>query len=113
MSETFRHVDRDQTIVFGAGALDAAGELIGDGYTLLTTARAAGSAPALVERAASVVHVPAGPGGGVGAHLRRGRERERRRGPGRGPGRPRGTAAGPPGRPGAGAAGAPAPSAAG
>jgi alcohol dehydrogenase class IV len=70
MSETFRHVDRDQTIVFGAGALDAAGDLIGDGYTLLTTARAAGSAPALVERAAGVVHVPAGPVDAVAADLR-------------------------------------------
>jgi alcohol dehydrogenase class IV len=70
MSEAFRHVDRDQTIVFGAGALDAAGDLIGAGYTLLTTARAAGSAPALVERAASVVHVPAGPVDAVAADLR-------------------------------------------
>ena len=70
MNEAFRHVDRDQTIVFGAGALDAAGDLIGDGYTLLTTARAAGSAPALVERAAGVVHVPAGLVDAVAADLR-------------------------------------------
>src|SRR5829696_9589647 len=70
MSEVFRHVDRDQTIVFGAGALEAADDLLGDGYTLLTTARAAGSAPALAERAAAVVHVPAGLVDVVAAELR-------------------------------------------
>jgi alcohol dehydrogenase class IV len=70
MSETFRHVDRDQTIVFGPGALDAAGELLGEGYTLLTTARASASAPGLAERAAYVVHVPAGLVDAVAADLR-------------------------------------------
>jgi alcohol dehydrogenase class IV len=60
MSEAFRHVDRERTIVFGAGALDDAADLLGEGYTLLTTARASGSAPGLAERAAAVVHVPAG-----------------------------------------------------
>src|SRR4051794_13691301 len=70
MSETFRHVDRDQTIVFGAGALDQAADLIGDGYTLLTTARASAPAPGLAERAAHVVHVPGGPVDGVAADLR-------------------------------------------
>jgi alcohol dehydrogenase class IV len=70
MSEAFRHVDRDQTIVFGAGALDAARDLLDDGYTLLTTARAAGSAPGLVECAADVVHVPAGLIDVIAAELR-------------------------------------------
>ena len=60
MTEAFRHTDAARTIVFGAGALDAAADLIGDGYTLLTTARAAGSAPVVAERAAAVVHVPGG-----------------------------------------------------
>ena len=60
MTGAFRHTDAARTIVFGAGALDAAGDLLGDGYTLLTTARAAGSAPVVAERAAAVVHVPGG-----------------------------------------------------
>ena len=60
MTEAFRHTDAARTIVFGAGALDAAADLLGDGYTLLTTARAAGSAPLVAERAAAVVHVPGG-----------------------------------------------------
>lgn len=58
--EPFRHVDRDQTIVFGPGALAAADDLLGEGYTLLTTERARGDAPALAERAGAVVLVPAG-----------------------------------------------------
>jgi alcohol dehydrogenase class IV len=60
MSEAFRHVDRARTIVFGAGALEDAADLLGDGYTLLTTRRAAAAAPGLAERAGAVVHVPAG-----------------------------------------------------
>jgi maleylacetate reductase len=70
MSEAFRHIDRDQTIVFGADALDAAADLIRDGFTLLTTARAAGSAPGLSERAGAVVHVPSGPVDLVAAQIR-------------------------------------------
>ena len=54
MSDVFRHVDRDQTIVFGAGALDAADDLIVEGYTLLTSARAAGAAPAIAARAVAL-----------------------------------------------------------
>jgi alcohol dehydrogenase class IV len=72
MSDAFRHVDRDQTIVFGAGALDAAADLIGDGYTLLSTARGAGSAPRLIGRAGAVVHVPTGPVDVVAAQIRSG-----------------------------------------
>jgi alcohol dehydrogenase class IV len=70
MSEAFRHADRERTIVFGAGALDAAADLFRDGYTLLTTPRAVGSAPELAERATSVVHVPAGLVDAVAADLR-------------------------------------------
>lgn len=60
MGEAFRHVDRDQTIVFGEGAVDAAGDLIGEGYTLLTTQRAITAAPSVAARAARVVEVPHG-----------------------------------------------------
>jgi len=60
MAEAFRHADRDQTIVFGDGALDSAEDLIGDDYDLLTTPRAARAGAAIVDRAACVVHVPAG-----------------------------------------------------
>lgn len=70
MSEPFRHVDRDQTILFGAGALESADELLGEGYTLLTTPRAAGSTPAVTERAAKIVNVPAGPVDEIAAALR-------------------------------------------
>lgn len=70
MSDAFRHADRERTIVFGAGALDDARELLGDGCTLLTTPRALASAPELGERAAVVVHVPPGLVEAVAADLR-------------------------------------------
>jgi alcohol dehydrogenase class IV len=60
MTGSFRQIEASRTIVFGAGALDDAEDLLGSGYTLLTTARAAGAAPRVAERAASVVHVPGG-----------------------------------------------------
>jgi alcohol dehydrogenase class IV len=60
MSDGFRHVDGQQTIVFGSGALDVAADLIGEGYTLLTTARAAQAAPAVADRSAALIEVPAG-----------------------------------------------------
>lgn len=56
----FRHVDEQRTIVFGPGAVEEAADLIGEGYTLLTTPRAAAMVPALVERAAHRVDVPSG-----------------------------------------------------
>jgi maleylacetate reductase len=70
MSEAFRHVDRERTIVFGIGALDDAADVLEDGYTLLTTPRASRAAPDLAERAAGVVHVPAGLVDAVAADLR-------------------------------------------
>jgi maleylacetate reductase len=70
MSDAFRHVDRDQTVVFGVGAVESAADLIGDRFTLLTTARATSSARGLVERAGAVVHVPAGPVDLAAARLR-------------------------------------------
>ena len=56
----FRHVEGDRTIVFGPGAIDAGADLLGSGYTLLTTARAARVAPGVVARARSVVEVGGG-----------------------------------------------------
>ncbi|MBS1878384.1 MAG: iron-containing alcohol dehydrogenase [Actinobacteria bacterium] len=70
MSEGFRHVDSTRTIVFGPAALAEAEELLGDGYTLLTTARAQASAPEVAARAASVVEVPPGLVEEVAAELR-------------------------------------------
>ena len=46
--------------MFGPGALEAADDLLGSGYTLLTTRRARAQAPRVVERAGAVVDVPAG-----------------------------------------------------
>jgi alcohol dehydrogenase class IV len=62
LGAAFRHDEGERTIVFGRGALDAAttAELLGDGYALLTTERAAASAPAVAARAARIVHVPGG-----------------------------------------------------
>jgi alcohol dehydrogenase class IV len=56
----FRHVEGDRTIVFGPGAIEAGDDLLGSGYTLLTTARAAGAAPTVVARAETVVTVGGG-----------------------------------------------------
>jgi maleylacetate reductase len=70
VSEAFRHVDRDQTIIFGCGCLGAALEEIGTGFTLLSTARARAAVPELAERAAVVVDVPAGLVEDVAAALR-------------------------------------------
>jgi alcohol dehydrogenase class IV len=73
----FRHVDAERAIVFGAGALDAAGDLLGDGYTLLTTERARQQAPVVVERAGAEVDVPDGLVEVVAAELRGGVHGER------------------------------------
>ena len=70
VSEAFRHVDARRTIVFGAEALARAEDLLGDGYTLLTTSRAASSAPAVLDRAGSTVQVPHGPVDLLAAQLR-------------------------------------------
>lgn len=56
----FTWQDGERTIRFGRGALADAPALLGDGYALLTTERAAASAPDVVARAASVHLV--GPG---------------------------------------------------
>lgn len=56
----FRWRDGERMVVFGRGALAHADELLEPGYVLLTTSRAAGDAPALVERASSVHEVADG-----------------------------------------------------
>jgi alcohol dehydrogenase class IV len=70
MSDAFRHVESARTIVFGPGALADSAELIGEVYTLLTTPRAAASAPEVLKRAAREIDVPAGPVDVVAAQLR-------------------------------------------
>jgi alcohol dehydrogenase class IV len=58
----FTWQDGERTIRFGRGAVAEAVELLGGpGYTLLTTARHRDAAPAVVEAAAHVHDVPAGP----------------------------------------------------
>jgi alcohol dehydrogenase class IV len=58
--EPFRWQDGERLILFGRGQLDQANQLLGSGYALLTTPRAAEDAPRVVQHAASVHHV--GPG---------------------------------------------------
>jgi alcohol dehydrogenase class IV len=72
MSDAFRHVESTRTIVFGPGAITGSTDLIGEDYVLLTTPRAAAAAPAVVERAATMVAVPAGRVDTVAAQLRTG-----------------------------------------
>src|SRR5215210_2378705 len=60
MAAGFTWQDGERTIRFGRGALAGAGELLGSGYTLLTTPRAEGDAPGVVAAAAAVHHVRPG-----------------------------------------------------
>jgi alcohol dehydrogenase class IV len=60
LSSAFRHVDRARTILFGADAVERGDDLIGSGFTLLSTGRAIDHLPQLAERAEQVVHVPGG-----------------------------------------------------
>jgi len=57
---SFEWKDGERTIRFGRGCVATAGELIGTGYVLLTTARARGSVPALEADAGTILDVPAG-----------------------------------------------------
>ncbi len=66
----FRWQDGERLIRFGRGALADAPEILGEGYTLLTTPRALESAPALKQGAAAVHHVAAGRVDDVAGHLR-------------------------------------------
>jgi alcohol dehydrogenase class IV len=60
MAEAFTWHDGERTIRFGRGSVATAAELIGEGYTLLTTPRAEGSAPHIVAAAGAVHHVRPG-----------------------------------------------------
>ena len=60
MATDFTWQDGERRIRFGRGAIADAPELLGEGYTLLTTPRAATTAPAVVQRAAAVHEVARG-----------------------------------------------------
>ena len=66
----FRWHDGERIIRFGRGALADAPKLLGEGYTLLTTPRAAQATPALAEPAAVVLYVDAGRVDELAAELR-------------------------------------------
>jgi maleylacetate reductase len=70
MSDRFRHEESARTIVFGSGALTDSMDLLGEGYTLLSTPRAAAATPTLAERAATIVEVPTGHVDSVAGELR-------------------------------------------
>ncbi len=60
MGDAFTWQDGERTIRFGRGTIASAGELLGEGYTLLTTPRAEAAAPGVVAAAATVHHVRPG-----------------------------------------------------
>jgi alcohol dehydrogenase class IV len=60
MADSFTWRDGERTIRFGRGTIATAGELLGKGYTLLTTPRAESAAPDVVANAAAVHHVRPG-----------------------------------------------------
>src|SRR5947199_383092 len=60
MTTGFTWRDGERRIRFGRGALADAPALLGDGYTLLTTERAAAAAPGIVAATGHTLHV--GPG---------------------------------------------------
>ena len=67
---SFRWQDGERLIVFGEGSLARAEELLGAGYALLTTERAAAQAPDVVARAESVIYVGLGRVDELSADLR-------------------------------------------
>jgi alcohol dehydrogenase class IV len=60
VTRDFTWRDGDRIVRFGRGALAEAPDLLDDGYVLLTTPRAQGSAPAVLAGAAAVHHVAPG-----------------------------------------------------
>src|SRR3954452_18752557 len=60
MGDPFTWQDGERTIRFGRGTIASAEELLGTGYTLLTTERAEASAPGVVAAAGAVHHVRPG-----------------------------------------------------
>jgi alcohol dehydrogenase class IV len=69
-TQPFRWQDGGRLVRFGRGTVSEAAELLGEGYTLLTTPRARETAPAVVEAAATVHDVPAGQVDELAARLR-------------------------------------------
>jgi alcohol dehydrogenase class IV len=67
--DPFTWNDGERVVRFGRGTIVDAPSLLGDGYTLLTTERAAASAPEVVARAARVLDVPLGDVGSLAAGL--------------------------------------------
>src|SRR3954465_1543101 len=59
-TDAFTWQDGERTIRFGRGTIATAGDLLGGGYTLLTTPRAEGVAPHVVGDARTVHHVRPG-----------------------------------------------------
>ena len=78
MERDFTFRDGERTIRFAAGAVGEAPDLLAghgfEGYALLTTERAAAGAPAVVEGASAVLHVPQGPVPDIAAAVRSGIE---------------------------------------
>jgi alcohol dehydrogenase class IV len=70
MGDGFTWQDGERTIRFGRGTVASAEELLGTGYTLLTTPRAEASAPHVVAAAAAVHHVRPGPVDAIAEELR-------------------------------------------
>lgn len=66
----FRWQDGERVIVFGRGKLAEAPALLGSGYVLLTTERAAAAAPQVTEHATAVREVPPGRVDEVAGELR-------------------------------------------
>ena len=60
MTSSFRHQETERTIAFGRGAIDSSLDLLGDGFTLLTTEQASKAAPAVTALANEVITVPPG-----------------------------------------------------
>jgi len=66
----FRWQDGERLVCFGPGVLDDVGELLGQGYTLLSTERSRASAPTVAARAGLILTVGPGRVDGVAAGLR-------------------------------------------
>ncbi len=60
MPENFTWRDGERTIRFGRDVASQSGDLLGEGYVLLTTARGVGMLPEVEQSAAEVVRVPSG-----------------------------------------------------
>ena len=68
-AQDFTWHDGERLVRFGRGALAEAADLLGDDVVLLTTERAAATAPGVVASAREVLHVPPGDVGALAAEL--------------------------------------------